>query len=262
MFHHNVCTKTVVCEFCGKEFSVRKSVNQRFCSAECQHEWQKTNVGESNNRYRRVTHRCDYCGREHVIKRYKAKNENIFCSKECRQKWFAEVWSQREEWKEESRNRAADILSKNLISKTNTKPQEIVDGMLESMGIKYKREYKIGSFCIDNYLTDYDLYLEVMGDFWHASPIKYTFAKYEKQKVAIERDKRKCDFVYSKTGKRILYLWESDIYNNKQLCKSLICEYIHSDGDIKNYHSFNYHIDNDELKINEKITETIKCPNS
>ena len=39
--------------------------------------------------------------------------------------------------------------------------------------------------------------------------------------------------------------------NDVKLCEKLIAKYIENNGVLKNYHSFNYHIENDELKIND-----------
>ena len=49
------------CEWCGNIFHVINSAPQRFCSIECQHEWQKTNVGDRKPKYTKVTTFCDNC---------------------------------------------------------------------------------------------------------------------------------------------------------------------------------------------------------
>lgn len=244
----------ICCEFCGKKFKKRRSSKKRFCSVTCQNEWQKTNTGKKNPKYTRQKHNCDYCGREHIVKAYKINNKNLFCSTECRQKWFADIWSQNEEWKNESRERAVKILSDGIISKTNSKPQVIIDSILDELSVNYQREYPSGYYSIDNFLSDYNLCIEVMGDFWHASPVKYAKPKYEKQTKTVHRDIQKRKYVKDNIGCEILYLWESDIINNKNLCTSLIKLYIHSNGVLPNYHSFNYFILNDLIfPSNNKI---------
>ena len=57
-------------------------------------------------------------------------------------------------------------------------------------------------------------------------------------------------YVYNHFSIKILYLWETDINDNKEMCEKLILEYIKRNGDLKNYHSFNYYLDkNGELLL-------------
>ena len=51
----------------------------------------------------------------------------------------------------------------------------------------------------------------------------------------------------------ILYLWENDIYNNINLCRKIIEEYINNNGVLINYHSFNYSIKNNKIMLNDNI---------
>lgn len=253
VFHHLQHSDRVPCEFCGKEFVKRRSTTQRFCSIQCQHEWQKTNVGERNARYTRVKHKCDYCGKEHIVKAYKINNTNLFCSKECRQEWYASVWSQQSEWRAASRDRAVRILAEGLVSNTNTQPQRVVDELLDGLGIEYQREFTIGTYSIDNYLCHSNLCLEVMGDYWHTSPMIYERAKYHKQEVAIKRDILKREQVREYTGYSPLYLWEYDIRHNPDLCKELIGLFIRNEGKLENYHSFNYSLNDKQISLNKDI---------
>jgi len=245
-------TKEIVCEFCGQPFQVRASIQQRFCSVKCQNEWQKTNIGEKNPRYARKKHNCDYCGKEHIVKEYKLNQKNLFCSTECRRAWFANVWSQSPEWKEESKKRAVDILARGAISQTQSLPQRMVDSALDEMGVHYVREFPCSTFCIDNFLDDYNLYIEVMGDFWHANPTKYNSLQHDKQIVAVKRDIRKSEYILNTHNRRILYLWESDITRNMELCKLLVSEYIKNDGLLANYNSFNYSIEDNRLVLHKE----------
>lgn len=180
------------------------------------------------------------------------KYKNHFCSEECRKKWFANVYYQTEEYKEKSRLRAVEIL-KNNIPTTQTKPQIIINNLLEELGISYTNEKSIKYFSLDNYLDDYDLAIEVMGDFWHTNPIIYSEVTREIQKKRIPKDKSKHTYVKNKYNYEILYLWENDIYNNLDVCKELIKKYIANNGILKDYNSFNYHIFDNELLLNDKI---------
>ena len=57
------------CEICGRIMHVSKKSTQRFCSIECQHEWQKTRIGPLNKKFTRQAINCEYCGKEFFIKR-------------------------------------------------------------------------------------------------------------------------------------------------------------------------------------------------
>ena len=51
----------------------------------------------------------------------------------------------------------------------NSKIQLTTNFLLDKNNIKYKREYPIEFYSIDNYLTESKLMIEVMGDYWHSS---------------------------------------------------------------------------------------------
>lgn len=161
------------CEICGSLMHVSKKSTQRFCSIQCQKIWQTQQVGELNARFTQEKVKCDYCDTYFFIKKYKlVNNQKHFCSKECRQVWYSTVWSQADEWKEESRTRAVKMLHNNKMG-TLTKPQIIVNNLLDLSNIMYTNEEPFVYYSIDNYLTDYNLVIEVMGDYWHGNPLKF-----------------------------------------------------------------------------------------
>ena len=243
------------CEYCGKTFTCRKKLPQRFCSTQCQNEWQKTNVGERNPKYKRTMLPCECCGKLIPVEDHKIKDgRHHFCDAKCRQEWFANVWSQQDWWVEESRKRGAKT-SAVQIGKTMTKPQLIVNAILDDLQIQYVNEKPFVYYAIDNYLSDQNLVIEVMGDYWHSSPIKYRQHELsDSQKKVVSRDKAKRTYLKNNYGIPILYLWESDIYKNKNMCELLIQEYIQSGGNLLNYNSFNYSIDEfGKLCLNQNI---------
>lgn len=242
------------CEICGSTFYVSKKSTQRFCSTQCQSKWQLKNVGFKNPKFQGDYVQCENCGKRYLLGKYKLEDgKHHFCSKTCRQEWFSEVWSQSDEWKEESRKRAVRILSNNAIS-TQTKPQIAVNNMLDNLSISYRNEEPFVYYSIDNYLTKHKLAIEVMGDYWHSSPLKYKDKINDKQKHIISRDKAKHTYIKKHHGIEILYLWESDILNRPDICTALIRLYISTNGRLNNYHSFNYNIDNNgEITLNTDI---------
>ena len=254
-YHHITGVEDRVCEFCGNVFVARCSTPQRFCSVQCQNEWQKTNVGELNARYSKVPHICDNCGTEFMVTRYKTKSGgHLFCSKACRQQWYANVWSQSAEWKENSRSRAVRILSSGKCTTVNSTPQLIMDGILSDLDLHFIREYRCASYSVDNYLDCCGLCVEVMGDYWHGIPLKYSKVEYAPQIKTIKRDikKRKC--IIDEYGSPPLYIWEYDLKHSKELCALLVKHYVECCGKIDNYHSFNYAVtDEHELIPNKDI---------
>lgn len=253
-FQHIKLFEDRKCEICGKLFHVSKKSTQRFCSPVCQREWQKTIVGELNPKYKRKRIICESCGKEFVDKNYKTQNgQHNFCSNQCRRKWYSTIFSQSDEWKEISQKRAISILANRQID-TNTKPQIMINNLLNEMKISYINEKGFKYYAVDNYLDKQHLIIEVMGDFWHCNPIKYNNPNAQEiHRKRIPKDKAKHTYFKNNYNIEILYLWENDIYNNIQLCKLLIENYIYHNGILNDYHSFNYHIENGELKLNDII---------
>lgn len=254
-YKHKNSIETRICEICGNSFECSKNSSQRFCSPECKNEWNKTLVGEKNPKYNRVETMCDYCGKIYSVKPSQfEKAEHHFCSMECRQKWYAEIHSQTDEYREMSRKRAAKILKDNQ-KNTDTKPQLMVNDILNNSNINYTNEKQFEYYAVDNYLDDYGLIIEVMGDYWHGNPIKYKTPN-ELNDMQIKRinlDKSKHTYIRNNYNIKILYLWESDIYKNTLLCEKLINRYIESNGNLNNFHSFNYKLINNELALSIDI---------
>lgn len=92
-----------------------------------------------------------------------------------------------------------------------------------------------------------------MQEYWHADPRRFDVIKYVQQKASIARDKSKDSYIKNKYGYNILYLWERDIEDTPEICKALIMAYVGNNGKLDNYHSFNYHIENGTLKLNDTL---------
>lgn len=235
-------------------FYVSKRSKQRFCSPECQHEWQIGNTGFKNPKFEGGYVKCDTCGKEYLVGKYKLEqNQHHFCSAKCRQEWYANVWSQTDEWKEASRQRAVKILSENSVI-TLTKPQSAVNDILDSLEIAYKNEEPFVYYAVDNYLIDLNLIIEVMGDYWHGSPLKYSDGLNEKQAKVVTRDKAKRTFIKKYYDISVLYIWEYDALKRPDVCAALIREYINNGGTLYNYNSFNYYLnENGQLQLKDEI---------
>lgn len=255
-FQHKETYELRKCEICGKEFECAKISPQRFCSVQCQGKWQSLQVGDLNPRSTKIHQKCDWCGKDYLMKRHKLKDcNNHFCSTECMHNWFNNVYSQTEEYKEKSSIRAAKIISDGLVPLVYTKPQLAVNKMLDEFHIKYQNDYNVVYYAVDNYLEDYNLMIEVMGDYWHSNPNIFDYEKLNSTQLnRISRDKAKHTFIFNQYNIEVLYLWENDINNTPELCKNLIKYYIGSNGKLENYHSFNYYIDDsNRITINDNI---------
>lgn len=254
-YKHNQCYEDRVCEICGKTFHVSKKSNQRFCSISCQGKWQSTQLGELNPRFKQEKVECDYCHKEIYVKNYKIKSgQHNFCSSKCRQDWYAETWCQQIEWKDLSRKRLLKAFKDGKMNKINSKPQILVDNLLNKMNVEFEREHSVKYYSIDNYLVESNLMIEVQGDYWHSNPCRFKNKLTEQQFNGIRRDKEKHYYIKHNYDIEILYLWEYDILHNINMCEKLISLYIETKGILKNYHSFNYHInENGELCLKNFI---------
>lgn len=252
-------TNTVfkICEMCGEEYSVKKSHadNSRFCSKECYDKWQSINlVGENNSHYEGVTANCAYCGELIHISKHRLKTQdNFFCNMGCKIAYYSIP-----ENRTEKQRIAIKKFNRSAIKYTRprfSKPHEKVVSVLDKLNIRYNIEELVKYYKLDIFLKDYSLGIEVNGDFWHCSPIKYKDAiLYKRQLYSLRKDKSKHTYVKRKYGYELLYLWESDVNGNIDVCEKLILEYIKRNGILGNYHSFNYYIDDiGNLKLRENI---------
>lgn len=256
-FKHKESWEFRKCEICGKEFECLKSTTQRFCSIQCQSIWQSQFlIGENAVGYNHEFSKedrtiiCEWCGNPFEVSPHKIGIAK-YCSDKCRQEYFSNVLSQTPEWKERSRKYAVRNLE-NGVWNTNTGIQIIVNDFLNELNINYKNEKGFVYFAVDNYLIDFNLIIEVMGSYWHCDHRIYNNINYEMQVNRIRMDKIKHTYLLNNHNINILYLWEYDIENYPELCKNIIIHYVNNNGNIENYHSFNYVYDN-ELTIKNNI---------
>lgn len=253
IYNRQITHKITHCEICGKSFECVNSSKQRFCSTECQHKWQKTQTGALNTHYHNTDCVCETCGTTFHIRPYKLNNQqHHFCSKECRQKWYADYWCLQDSWKDFSRQKIIETLSSGKMSSINSKPQQIIDNLLFQKNIKFEREKNVGKYCVDIYLTNYNLMIEVNGDYWHSNPLRFKDTS-DKQDSIIKRDALKNIHIKNVFNISVLYLWERDIVKHVELCEKLIDAYINNNGVLPNYNSFNYKMEDGKIILNSDI---------
>lgn len=253
-------TYEYLCDYCGEKYTTKykRKGEKSFCSRKCYSSYSKENTKPP------LSLICEYCGKEFLTKR----KEQKFCGMSCQSKWQSASrtgensstyqWSKNSpveylEWIEKSSIRMTTMLSDGVFSKTNTAPQIILNKILDDLRIKYFNEYSFKYYAVDNYLCDFNLVIEVMGDYWHCNPLKYSNIKYATQKETIIKDHRKRLYFLNNHDIRILYLWERDLYNDPDKCSLLVENYVKTEGVLNNYHSFNYNKNNNSLILNDYV---------
>ena len=207
----------------------------------------------------RLTLNCAYCGKEvYRLESNIKNNNNTFCSPQCSAKWKSENMSGENSpifgkaslwWTDDmKRNKAKqqiEYLKSTDFSYSMTKPQLIINNLLDSMNIQYTNEYDCKYYLVDNYLTEYNLMIEVQGNFFHCNPTMN--CKNSREAKIKAKDKSKHTYIKKYHGIEVLYLWEYDIENNLEVCGKLIEKYINNNGRLNNYHSFNYCLEDNKL---------------
>lgn len=103
--------------------------------------------------------------------------------------------------------------------------------------LEFKANKNITKF-YDIYIPEYNLIIEINGDYFHANPRKYKYFDYIELKNKTsqqiwEYDKEKIELAKN-AGYYILILWEYDIKNNIDLVLQLIKKVIENNNDDKN----------------------------
>lgn len=256
-YNHNLNKQEKECEYCHQLYIIKKShaKDSRFCSNDCKNKWQSEFlIGENNPCFKSTKLKCGFCGKEIFVppNRLNSRQNKFFCSYECTHKYYSVPKNRTSKQKEFDK-----IFAKNAIYTSPnhmTKPHKLINEYLDKENIVYRNEEIINYYKMDIYLSSNNLGIEINGDFWHCSPIRYNEIQYERQLKTIYKDKSKHTYVKNKYNYEILYLWENDIYKHFDVCEKLIQEYIKRNGILDNYHSFNYYIDNkNQLILNSNI---------
>ena len=234
-----------ICPICGNSFICGKLSSQKFCSTTCQNIWQRERNHERSPRYdanfteeQRVKI-CPICGRTFRPRNKYYSKRRVYCSAECAKIGIAQT-----------RNSNGDRLSR-----ANTVPQRIANKICEYLRLDYRNEEPCGPFNFDIFLVESELPIEIMGTYWHADVRKYPQIINLQQAKDVIADKRKHTYVCNKLNKEILYLWEDDLIKNPLLCSTLIQQYIKNEGVLPNYHSLNFHLENEACVLNTVLLE-------
>jgi very-short-patch-repair endonuclease len=119
---------------------------------------------------------------------------------------------------------------------TRTKPHMIAIDLLNELGVRFVEEKPVRSFRFDFYLPEYRAYIEANGDYFHGNPTRYKPEELNQQQLQrMDNDKKKAKIVQNRP---ILYLWNSDLQLNRDVCKLLIQKFI--SGELFRVHSYEY----------------------
>lgn len=260
----------VYCKECGKEIITTPGTYKKQKSFACEEHIKHKPNGKNSVFYNRVITNCSCCGKEIEVipakfnKTNKFGDSHNFCSQECYWKFRSEYYCgekgamyQHEYTKEQKDNLSRGVVKRlQKTDLTNTKIQISINEILDGLNIVYEREYALDFYSCDNFLLDYHLIIEVMGDYWHGNPLKYNVNKYclnAIQSKTILKDKQKRGYIKKHYGYPILNLWEADIKQQPDKCKDIIKLFVQNKGVLKNYNSFNYSYDNNILTLNQNI---------
>lgn len=110
-----------------------------------------------------------------------------------------------------------------LTSGKMSKPERIMQEILEANGIPYTYQHELSGFFYDFIIQGTNILIEVDGDFWHCKPgSPYEEPKMPEQIKNLANDKKKTAIAYA-NGYKLLRFWESDIESNRlQVSKVLV----------------------------------------
>ena len=95
----------------------------------------------------------------------------------------------------------------------------VIDDKTEKM---FCYQYPVQRYVLDFVDLENKIAINVNGDYWHANPLLYSEDKLGKmQKINVRQDKNKKIFL-EKNGWKVIDIWESEIYWNKELVKDKI----------------------------------------
>jgi len=127
------------------------------------------------------------------------------------------------EHREQMKKQLAINRKDRLTSGKMSKPERLMQNLLESHGIEYTYQHEVSGFFYDFYIPSKNILIEVDGDFWHCKPgTKHETPIMPEQIKNVTNDKKKTAIAYSNSY-TLLRFWESDIQDNRlQVSKTLI----------------------------------------
>lgn len=235
------------CKFCNKEFEVRNHMfdSHIYCSRECSHKCPLKNVKKCKTESK-IEKICITCNKKYTVWRYREKSN--FCSVLCKHnhgRYFGKCVNCGCDFFEEKnivegnwlkRKYHCGICSKFVPSSSNSGFQldvfSYVKEILNENRIKYNTHIRINGRKIwPDVLIDGKFIIECQGDYFHCNPKKYSPDYYnvkmqQKAKEIWEKDEERKNFLID-NGYHLLYIWENDWFEKKEVIKDIIKEKIY-----------------------------------
>lgn len=91
----------------------------------------------------------------------------------------------------------------------STKPELEVKKKLDELGIVYRYQFPIAFFCVDFFLPEIKMVIQVDGCYWHGCPKHFSELDLrQKNRVRLDHS---CDSFLRNRGYKVLRIWECDI---------------------------------------------------
>lgn len=220
------------CGICGKVLSVVIDGSKiRYKKLECgRHEgtilWSEkaktSRVGKNNPMHGKKPWNKDHTKLTHSsLKSNSDKNTGKIVSEETKKKQSESAKKRivhghtgkphSEETKEFLKQNTLRLIKNGHFKQNETLPSKTFEDLLIKLNIKYEKEKLVSYWSFDFYLIDYNIYIEIDGDYWHSNPKIYKNGpKTSTQKRNAIRDIKKNEFC--KNNNLILFrFWESDV---------------------------------------------------
>ena len=260
----------VYCKECGTELIVRPSQYKKQKHFHCNEHIKHKPSGKNSHFYKQIEVQCTNCGNLYSVTPYDYNKTNRFgdnhnfCCQQCYWEYRAKYYIDNKHHmfgthqSDEQKHRQSELVTKMIVNgimpQTMTKPHKKINTLLKLHGVNFENEHLARYHSIDIFLPEHNLMIEIMGNYWHAHPLKYDIDKLTiQQKKSIKQDKSKHTYVKKYENIEILYLWEKDINEDIDLCWMLIEKYINNKGILDNYHSFNYRVSQNILMLNNML---------
>ena len=164
-------------------------------------------------------------GTNSLMEIYKDSERNKKISENNKGKIFAEehkkklgikskkYWSKQENRNKQS-NKRLEYIKKNGFVFKSTLELRFAE-LLKNLNINYEEQFRIENVksFYDFYLPEYNILIEVDGDYWHCNPRKYKEPIYDAQKHNVKKDIEKNKLALD-NGYNLIRFWEYDIKNN------------------------------------------------
>lgn len=190
-----------------KKFSFEQAKKlKRLCRSCAMKKWQLEKYGEKT--LSEFTSTCPKCGK---IKKHKWKNLSPTQTKSRSKDLSLKMCKS-------CSNSEYYVLSK---TKTNTKPERKLKEILQNNSINFKQSYKYEGYYFDFYLIDYNILIEVDGNYWHGKGLEWEKLNHT-QKLSRTNDNKKSSICLEKQ-QILIRFWEDEIDEN--LVISIIQKY-------------------------------------